>query len=156
MTIPIRSMPDLVAALCSRRDEIEITHAAIEDIGLLPDRYVTKLLHGEKNIGAKTLSGLLEGVDCHLELKPNAISGRRFRERFTKRKRAPTDPRWVAQADAQAVEMERRKLRENQRIWGQMGAKARMKRLSKRKRRLIAKTAALARWAKAASKNLNR
>jgi hypothetical protein len=160
MTAPIRSMPELLAAFRARVEELDIPHVAIEEIGLLPDGYVSKVLapNATKIIGMKALGGLLDGLDCEIELRPKDVPGKRFRERFVKRKIQPRfrgrkvcsslllkpedEPNLQAQLERTA----------NLRKWGQMGGKAsakrRMKTMNKATRQRIASHAARKRWSK--------
>jgi hypothetical protein len=159
MTAPIRSMPELIAALRARRDELQITHATIEDIGLLPDGYVSKVLSDNpmKNIGPKALEGLLDGLGVVLVLQPNPNLPVRVTSKWVKRKRpmrvsasiSASMPNEVPAIFQITPELERKlvDLDHMKRI-AKMGVKRRNKIMGKRARQRAASHAARIRWAK--------
>lgn len=153
MTAPIRTMPELIAAMRARRDELQITHATIEDIGLLPDGYVSKVLAEKpiKNIGPKALEGLLDGLGVVLVLAPQPSA--RALSKWVKRKR-PLKPALSITASIQnEVPLQLPVTPELQRLLhmraiGIRGNLKRNEKLSRWKRRVLARRAAKARWAK--------
>lgn len=163
MISPIRSMPELVAALRARRDELQITHATIEDIGLLPDGYVSKVLAENpiKNIGPKALEGLLDGLGVVLVLAPNPNLRQAVVEKFkVKRKRPfkvaplsmPLSIENEVPLQIQITPNLERQLRDSEHMKsiGKLGGKRRLKTMGKRARQRAASHAARIRWAKVA------
>jgi hypothetical protein len=153
-------MPELLAAFRARVEELDIPHVAIEEIGLLPDGYVSKVLapNATKIIGMKALGGLLDGLDCVIELRPKDVPGKRFRERFVKRKIQPRfRGRKVAPIVGASILQEpvicldsqaKPSARERILAGASNGGKRRAKVLGKRRRQAIASHAARKRWNK--------
>ena len=67
-TVRIRSSEDLIAALRARRIELGLKHLEVDDLGGLQGGYTGKLECGAKNIGLKSLSGLLAALGAELAL----------------------------------------------------------------------------------------
>lgn len=164
MTPPIRSMPELIAALRARRDELQITHATIEDIGLLPDGYVSKVLGAKpiKNIGPKALEGLLYGLGAVLSLAPNPHLHKSVADKMAIKRKRPvkTGPLSMPLSIQNEVPVVlqitpdlQRQLRDSEfmRAIGKSGGKRRMKTMGKRARQRAASHAARMRWAKRAT-----
>lgn len=158
MTAPIRSMPELIAAFRSRRDELQITHETIDAISLLPDGYASKLLAPVpiKNIGPKALEGLLDALGLVLVAVPNPNVGNRVTSKWVKRKRrVKTAPLSIPLSIENEVPKHlqitpdlHRQLRdsEHMRTIGKRGGKRRLKTMGKRARQRAASHAARMRW----------
>lgn len=163
MTAPIRSMPELLAAFRARRDELQITHETIDDIGLLPDGYASKLLAPQpiKNIGPKALEGLLDALGMVLVLTPNPETPVRVTSKWVKRRRAIDKKKQVALASRVSIEQvlqitpelqAQLEKREYMKMIGKRGAskggKRRLKTMGKRARQRAASHAARMRWSR--------
>jgi hypothetical protein len=156
-------MPELIAALRARRDELQITHATIEDIGLLPDGYVSKVLADKpiKNIGPKALEGLLDGLGVVLVLAPNPNLQERVTSKWVKRKRplkvSPLSMPLSIDNEVPAKLLITPELqaqfekREFMKSIGKKGGKRRLKTMGKRARQRAASHAGRCRWAKRSS-----
>ena len=93
----IRSKPELLAAIRARRDELDISHANIEELVGLPDRYLSKLISARpiKGLSAATLRNILDGLALGIVavvIDENPEQAKRMRPRWVKRKRPPTTP----------------------------------------------------------------
>src|SRR5258708_39449173 len=87
MTAPSRSMPELIAALRARRDELQITHETIDSIAGWPAGYAGKLLAPEpiKNLGWMSLGLALDTLGIALMVVPDEEQIKRVEKRWTKR-----------------------------------------------------------------------
>jgi hypothetical protein len=85
----IHSMPDLLAALRARRDELELTHERLDDISGLPSGYCGKLLApvAIKNLGWLSFGLVLDSMGCALVLVEDAEKVRLVKNRWVKRER---------------------------------------------------------------------
>lgn len=157
MTAPIRSMPELIAALRARRDELQITHETIDSIAGWPAGYAGKLLAPEpiKNLGWMSLGLALDTLGIALMVVPDEEQIKRVEKRWTKRERPNRAPASIsASIDCEvpivlAVTSRFKRLIDNPeflRRFTSLGGKARAKSLSPRQRVVIAKRAARIRW----------
>ena len=93
----IRGMPDLLAALRARRDEIGVTHETLDSIANWPSGYAGKLLAPVpiKNLGWMSLGWALDSMGVALVLVENVEQRRLVEKRWIKRQRPiqPTDKR---------------------------------------------------------------
>ena len=85
----IHSMPDLLAALRARRDELELTHERIDDIAGFPSGYAGKLLAPEpiKNLGWLSFGLALDSMGVALILVENPDQVRLVQKRWIPRER---------------------------------------------------------------------
>jgi hypothetical protein len=91
----VRSIPDLLATLRSRRDELDISHANIEALVGLPDRYLSKVISAKpiKGLSPAALRDILEGLALGIVaivLDEDPEQAERMRPRWVKRQRPPT------------------------------------------------------------------
>jgi hypothetical protein len=87
----IRDIPDLVAALRARRDELAISHETLDYIAGLQSGYVSKLLAPDpmKGLGPMSLPALLGALGVALVLVDDPEQIERVRDQWIKRKRPP-------------------------------------------------------------------
>ena len=84
MTRLIRSLDDLVAAVCARRDELNISHELLDDLAGLQSGYVSKLLapNRVKNFGAMSLPAVLGALGVALVLVEDTAATERMRGKW--------------------------------------------------------------------------
>ena len=167
MTAPIRSMPELVAALRARRDELQLTHETIDAIAGWPSGYAGKLLAPEpiKNLGWMSLGAALDTLGIALVVVENKEQRELVESRWKQRER-PKNGTALASRFSMANEvsmqieitpefqaqMQRKEyMRMIGKRGGQKGGKRRLKTMGKRRRQAIAAHAARMRWSKRAS-----
>lgn len=157
MTTPIRSMPELIAALCARRDELNISHETIDNIAGLQSGYTSKLLAPNpiKNLGPMSFEALLGALGVAVVVVPDPVSAALVEDRWQKRKRPQKLPPSIPPSIENEVPL---KLPVTSRLQallkdphymrkiGLRGADVRNYRLSARRRKQIARDAAKARW----------
>lgn len=159
MSAPIRSMPELVAALRTRRDELQLTHETIDAIAGWPAGYASKLLAPEpiKNLGWSSLGLGLGALGIALVVVEDPEQARRVRSRWTPRERPQRASLSISGSIQNKPPLElqvspelHRLLRspEHMRAIGLKGNLKRNKKLSGWKRSVIARRAARARWAR--------
>ena len=156
MTAPIRSMPELVAALRARRDELQLTHETIDAIANWPAGYAGKLLAPEpiKNLGWMSLGLALDTLGIALVVVENEEQIKRVEKRWTRRERPKNAPLLAAALSIE--EIAREEFRQHMRqlgskggkMGGSKGGKRRLRTMKKRERQRIASHAARARWSK--------
>jgi hypothetical protein len=85
----IRSMEDLLAALRTRRDELQITHETIDDVAGWPSGYAGKLLALEpiKNLGWVSFGLALDSMGVALVMIDNAEQRKLVEKRWVRRER---------------------------------------------------------------------
>jgi len=85
----IRSMSDLLAALRSRRDELQLTNATIDAIAGWPDFYAAKLFSPEpiRNLGWQSFGLALDSMGVALILIENPEQVRLVSRRWVRRER---------------------------------------------------------------------
>lgn len=85
----IRSMPDLLAALRARRDELQLTHERLDDIAGWPSGYCGKLLAENpiKNLGWVSFGLALDSMGVALVLVENPAQVRLVEKRWIRRER---------------------------------------------------------------------
>jgi hypothetical protein len=137
-----RDLDELLTAIRARRDELQTTHAILDDLAGLQAGYVSKLLANPpiKSLGQISLGALLGalGIALHICEDPEQLA--RVRSRLAKRKYRP--PVLVADEHAVSFKLSRAHLR---RI-SALAAKARMDKIPARRRSAIARKAARAGW----------
>lgn len=155
---PIRSMPELIAALRERAHELQLTHQTIDSVAGLQDGYTSKLLAPTpiKNLGPVSFEAMLGALGLAVVVVEDPEQVKRVENRWTKRER-PTrkPPLSIPLSIRNEVPMALpvtpalgRLLRnpEWMREIGMKGGKSRLNTMSPRKRRMIAKRAANTRW----------
>jgi hypothetical protein len=92
-------MPELVAALRARRDELQLTHEVIDDIAGWPAGYAGKLLAPEpiKNLGWSSLGDALDTLAIKLVVVENEEQRRLVESRWKRRERPRNAPSATAQ-----------------------------------------------------------
>jgi hypothetical protein len=93
----VRSVPEVLAAIRARQNELDITNANIEALVGLPDRYLSKLISARpiKGLSAATLRNILDGLALGIVavvIDEDPEQAKRMRPRWVKRKRPPTTP----------------------------------------------------------------
>jgi hypothetical protein len=85
----IHSMPDLLAALRARRDELELTHERIDDIAGFPSGYCGKLMAAQpiKNLGWLSFGLALDALGVALVMVENPDQIKRVENRWIPRER---------------------------------------------------------------------
>ena len=85
----IRGMPDLLAALRARRDQLELTHERIDDIAGFPSGYCGKLMAPEpiKNLGWLSFGLALDALGVALVMVENPEQIKRVENRWIPRER---------------------------------------------------------------------
>jgi hypothetical protein len=160
MTAPIRSMSELLAALCARRDELNISHETIDGIAGLQAGYTSKLLAPTpiKNLGPMSFGALLGALGMALVAVPDPDAVAAVEKRWQKRKRpqklvsASISPSIDNQVPTEIqITPELQSFLDQSgymRAIGLRGNQKRNERLSRWKRKVLARRAAKARWAK--------
>lgn len=158
MTAPIRSMPELLAALRLRRDELNISHEIIDEIAGFAKGYTSKLLAPEpmKNLGKMSMGALLGALGIALVAVPDPEAARLVQKRWVKRKRpqrlAPLSiPLSIDNQVPAALQITsdlQAQLRDSEfmKMIGKRGGKRRLKTMGKRARQRAASHAARMRW----------
>jgi hypothetical protein len=87
----ITSMPDLVAAIRARRDELNISHELIDDIAGLQSGYTSKLLAPVpgKNLGYMSLGAIMGALGIGLVVVEDSARRALVEGRWRQRKRNP-------------------------------------------------------------------
>ena len=160
MTAPIRSMPELVAALREWRDERGITHEVFDGIAGWPHGYAGKLLAPNpiKNLGWASLGLALDTLAIELIVIENPEQRKLVEGRWKRRERPKNLPSASMSASMQnsgsaivhiTPELHRKlvDLKHMKRI-AKLGAKRRNKVMKKRARQRAASHAARMRWSK--------
>lgn len=164
MTAPIRSMPELVAALRARRDELQLTHETIDAVAGLQNGYASKLLAPNpiKNLGWMSLGSVLGALGIAIVVVEDPEQVSRISRQWTKRERPqrhlpqlPSPSTSLSIQNQVPMELQvtpelRRLLHkpEYMRAIGLRGNLKRNKKLSRWKRSVLARRAAKARWAR--------
>lgn len=159
MTAPIRSMPELLAALRHRKTELQISNATIESISGLPDGYVSKVLAERpiKNLGPLALEGILGALGMVLVAQPDPELKKQIMGRWIPRKRpepktasmtASIQNEVPARIEITAELKAKLGVRDHMRKIASSGGKRRAKMLGKRARQRIASHAARMRWSR--------
>lgn len=153
MTAPIRSMPELIEALRARRDALNISHETIDSIAGLQSGYTSKLLAPKpiKNLGPMSFGSLLGALGLAVVVVEDPAAVVRVEKHWQKRKR----PMKLAASMTASIECEvpaiiqiSPELQQKLRNIASMGGKARAAKLGPRRRKTIARQAAIARWAR--------
>lgn len=160
MNAPIRSMPELIAALCARRDELNISHETIDNIAGLQSGYTSKLLAPTpiKNLGPMSFAALLGALGVAVVVVPDPKAIQQVENRWQKRKRPqklPTLSMPLRMANEVPAELQitpdlqaQLEKREFMRAIGKKGGKRRLKTMGKRARQRAATHAIRCRWAR--------
>jgi len=160
MTAPIRSMPELIEALRARRDSLNISHETIDSIAGLQSGYTSKLLAPKpiKNLGPMSFGSLLGALGLAVVVVEDPQAVVRVEKHWQKRKRPQKlPPLSISLSISNEVPMELQITPELQGIlhrpeyMREIGLRGNIKRnmnLSKWKRRVLARRAAKARWAR--------
>lgn len=87
----ITSMPELVAAIRARRDELNLSHEAIDAIAGFQSGYTSKLLSPNpiRNIGYMSLGSLLGALGVALVVVEDATQRAKVESRWCQRRRPP-------------------------------------------------------------------
>ena len=153
MTAPIRSMPELVEALRLRRDELNISHETIDSIAGLQSGYTSKLLAPKpiKNLGPMSFGSILGALGLAVVVVPDAEMVEKIGKHWVKRKR----PQKLMASIPASIDCEvpltvqiSPDLHAKLRRLASLGGKARAAKLSRRRRKAIARKAILTRWRK--------
>jgi hypothetical protein len=90
--VPIRSMPELLAAHRARRDELGLTHLTIDEIAGWASGYASKLLAPEpiRNLGWLSLGALHGTLGTMLLMVEDPEQIRRVESRWIRRERPQT------------------------------------------------------------------
>src|SRR5947209_5634308 len=93
----ITDYPALIQAFRDRRDELDLSHELIGEIGGLQSGYAGKLLAPKpiKNLGPMSFGAMLGALGVALVMVEDLEAAARVKERWTKRKR-PAPSRCVA------------------------------------------------------------
>ena len=164
MTAPIRSMPDLIQALRSRARELELTHETIDAVAGLQSGYTSKLLAPTpmKNLGPMSFESLLGALGVAVVVVEDPDQVARVSKQWTKRMRPLREPALLPPPSmSPSIDHEvpmqisftpglQRLLPNPTRMKeiGLRGNHARNASLSPWKKRVLARRAAKARWAK--------
>jgi hypothetical protein len=160
MTIPIRSMPELLQAFRNRRDELNISHETIDTIAGLQSGYASKLLAPKpiKNLGPMSFESILGALGLAIVVVDDPSAAAKVSKHWVKRKRPQRlAPASMAASITNEVPAEiqvtpelQAKLdnHEHMKRIAKMGAKRRNKVMKKRARQRAASHAARIRWSK--------
>ncbi len=159
MTAPIRSMPELIEALRARRDALNISHETIDSIAGLQSGYTSKLLAPKpiKNLGPMSFGSLLGALGLAVVVVEDPSQCQRVAKHWEQRKRPMklslsmplSIDNQVPAEIAITPEMQAQLRRpEYMREIGLRGNIRRNAKLSKWKKRVLARRAAKARWAR--------
>lgn len=159
MTAPIRSMPELISALRTRAQTLGLAYGTVDAIAGLPDRYTSKLFAPVpiKNLGPISFEAILGALGVTVILVEDPAQCARVVGRWTQRKRPLKPTGSITGSIDCEVPMEMEITPELQgllqrsefmRSISVRGNLARKKKLSPWKRKVIARRAAKARWAK--------
>ena len=161
MTVPIRSMPELVEALRMRRDELNISHETIDSIAGLQSGYTSKLLAPKpiKNLGPMSFGSILGALGLAVVVVPDPEMIVKIGKHWIKRKRPqklvplsiPLSMPNQVPSEIQVTPEIRAQMEVSEKMsaLGKRGGKRRLKTMGKRARQRIASHAARARWSKA-------
>lgn len=153
MTAPIRSMPELLNAIRARRDELNISHETIDGIAGLQSGYTSKLLAPTpiKNLGPMSFGSLLGALGLAVVVVEDPQAIVRVEKHWQKRKRPQkllaSIPASIECEVPMAVQISPDLLAKLRRL-ASLGGKARAAKLSRRRRKAIARKAILTRWRK--------
>ncbi len=169
MTAPIRSMPELIAALRARRDALNISHETIDSIAGLQSGYTSKLLAPKpiKNLGPMSFGSLLGALGLAVVVVEDPSQVVRVSKHWEPRKRPMKLPLLASALSMDAevpqmlqitseIDIELRKKRMQElgskggKIGGAKGGKRRLRTMGKRARQRAASHAARKRWEKRA------
>lgn len=160
MTAPIRSMPELISALRTRAQTLGLAYGTVDAIAGLPDRYTSKLFAPVpiKNLGPISFEAILGALGVTVILVEDQEQCDRVSGRWTQRKRPLKPPLSITPSMPNEVPAQ---IQITPELQAQIGGSGRMReiglrgnlkrnqRLSPWKRKVIARRAAKARWAKA-------
>jgi hypothetical protein len=157
MTVPIRSMPELIEALRNRARELQLTHETIDNVAGLQSGYTSKLLAPKpiKNLGPMSFESILGALGVAVVVVTDQAAIDRVQGRWEKRKRPQklsasiplSIDHEVPLKIAITPELQRFCLRpEYMREIGLRGNMKRNAKMSPWKRRVLARRAAKARW----------
>jgi hypothetical protein len=161
MTEPIRSMPELISALRTRAQTLGLAYGTVDAIAGLPDRYTSKLFAPVpiKNLGPISFEAILGALGVTVILVEDQEQCDRVSGRWTQRKRPLKTTGSIPGSIECEVPMTLQVTPELQRVLNKSdfmrkisarGNLARKNKLSPWKRRMIARRAAKARWARRA------
>jgi hypothetical protein len=160
MTQPIRSMPELLEALRARRDELNISHETIDNIAGMPSGYTSKLFAPEpiRGFGYASFGSVLGALGLAVVVVADPEQAKKVEKRWVRRKRPQKLPSASIPASMPcevpaelAITPAFQRLLNDPAYMKKLavrGGNIRCYRLSKRRRKQIAKNAARARWAK--------
>ena len=153
MTAPIRSMPELVQALRDRRDELNVSHETIDSIAGLQSGYTSKLLAPKpiKNLGPMSFGSILGALGLAVVVVPDPQAAAKVGKHWEPRKRpqkllASIPASMICEVPA-TLQISPELLVKLRNI-ASLGGKARAAKLSRRRRKEIARKAILTRWKK--------
>jgi hypothetical protein len=153
MTIPIRSMAELLAALRTRRDELQLTHETLDAIAGWAGGYSSKLFAPDpiKNLGWQSLGLALGALGIAIVVVEDQEQGARVRKRWIRRERPARTAASACRLSTAELQA-KLELSERMKMLGKLGGKAsakrRMKTMGKRARQRAASHAARIRWSK--------
>lgn len=159
MTTPIRSMPELIQALRTRAQELQLTHQTIDEVAGLQSGYTSKLLAPKpiKNLGPMSFESILGALGVAVVVVEDPEQIERISKQWTKRER-PLKPTLSIPLSIPnefpmllPVTPAVQRLIRNPQFMKEIGLRgnhARNAKLSPWKRRVLARKAAKKRWAK--------
>lgn len=155
----LRSQADMLDAYRGRIRELGIAHTTVDAISGLPDGYTGKLMCGMKNPGPKAHELLCGALGIAFVVQVDQEAAARVESRWVKRKRALNKSSASISASINnevpiklpiTPALERLLASPDwMRSIASLGGRGRAQKLSPRQRKLIAKRAARARWARA-------
>lgn len=153
MTTAIHSMPELLAALRARRDELQLTHETIDHIAGWPSGYCGKLLAQNpiKNLGWQSLGLALDTLAIELIPAENIEQRKLLEKRWKARERPKNGIEQASRAGIPGKPIWRSLefMKMLSKRGASKGGKRRAKLMSKRARQRAASHAARIRWSKA-------
>jgi hypothetical protein len=151
MTKLIRSMPEVLDAARKRRDELNISHETIDAIAGFSAGYTSKLLAPEpmKNLGNMSFEGLFGALGIAFVVVSDPEQAAKVSARWQPRKRPQKLPASIPasiECEVPVTVQISHDLVAKLRGMASFGGKARAAKLSRRRRKAIARKAILTRW----------
>jgi hypothetical protein len=88
----IRNLPDLMDEIRARRDELDLTHECIDEVGGLSSGYCSKLMCEMKGLGPMSFAAVLGALGVALVLVEDSAQVERVSPQWTKRRRRKSRP----------------------------------------------------------------